>query len=143
MAVSVIKSGPFNFIEKPFNKDRLFASIQNALEIARQEAIDAAQIKELYSRFQRLSERQHQVMERAVAFFFCACRGSAASPSTRARGRRTDLLQFVSRGRRCLVDRLKKRLAMRRSPSRRHTRHEPRDCDELGDGLAGRADRQI
>ena len=67
MAVSAIKSGAFNFIEKPFDEARLLASIQNALEIARQEAIDAAQIKELYSRFQTLSERQRQVMELAVA----------------------------------------------------------------------------
>ena len=67
MAVCAIKSGAFNFIEKPFDEARLLASIQNALEISRQEAIDAAQIKELYSRFQTLSERQRQVMELAVA----------------------------------------------------------------------------
>jgi RNA polymerase sigma factor (sigma-70 family) len=67
MAVSAIKSGAFNFIEKPFDEARLLASIQNALEIARQEEIDAAQIKELCSRFQTLSERQRQVMELAVA----------------------------------------------------------------------------
>ncbi len=67
MAVSAIKSGAFNFIEKPFDEARLLASIKNALEIARQQAIDSAQMNELYSRFQTLSERQRQVMEMAVA----------------------------------------------------------------------------
>jgi FixJ family two-component response regulator/phosphate uptake regulator len=64
MAVSAIKSGAFNFIEKPFNEARLLASIKNALEIARQQAADSAQINELYSHLQTLSERQ--VMELAV-----------------------------------------------------------------------------
>ena len=66
MAVCAIKGGAFNFIEKPFDEARLLASIKNALEIARQQAIDAAEINELYSRFQTLSERQRQVMELAV-----------------------------------------------------------------------------
>jgi two-component system response regulator FixJ len=67
MAVSAIKSGAFNFIEKPFDEARLLASIRNALEIARQRALDAAETKELHSRLQSLSERQRQVMELAVA----------------------------------------------------------------------------
>ena len=67
MAVSAIKSGAFNFIEKPFDEARLLASIRNALEIARQRALDAAEMKELHSRLQTLSERQRQVMELAVA----------------------------------------------------------------------------
>jgi two-component system response regulator FixJ len=66
MAVSAIKGGAFNFIEKPFDEARLLASIRNALEIARQKAIDAAQMEELYLRFKTLSERQRQVMELAV-----------------------------------------------------------------------------
>jgi two-component system, LuxR family, response regulator FixJ len=66
MAVCAIKGGAFNFIEKPFDEARLLASIRNALEIARQKAIDAAQMEELYSRFKTLSERQRQVMELAV-----------------------------------------------------------------------------
>jgi two-component system, LuxR family, response regulator FixJ len=67
MAVSAIKSGAFNFIEKPFDEARLLASIRNALEIARQRALDAAETKELHTRLQTLSERQRQVMELAVA----------------------------------------------------------------------------
>jgi two-component system response regulator FixJ len=67
MAVSAIKSGAFNFIEKPFDEARLLASIRNALEIGRQRALDAAETKELHARLQTLSERQRQVMELAVA----------------------------------------------------------------------------
>lgn len=67
MAVSAIKSGAFNFIEKPFDEARLLASIRNALEIARQRALDAAETKELHTRLQTLLERQRQVMELAVA----------------------------------------------------------------------------
>jgi len=67
MAVSAIKSGAFNFIEKPFDEARLLASIRNALEIARQRTLDAAETKELHLRLQTLSERQRQVMELAVA----------------------------------------------------------------------------
>jgi two-component system response regulator FixJ len=66
MAVCAIKDGAFNFIEKPFDEARLLASIRNALEIARQKAIDAAQMEELCARFKTLSERQRQVMELAV-----------------------------------------------------------------------------
>ena len=67
MAVSAIKSGAFNFIEKPFDEARLLASIRNALEIARQRTLDAAETKDLHLRLQTLSERQRQVMELAVA----------------------------------------------------------------------------
>jgi two-component system response regulator FixJ len=66
MAVCAIKGGAFNFIEKPFDEARLLASIRNALEVARQKTIDAAQMEELYSRLKTLSERQRQVMELAV-----------------------------------------------------------------------------
>jgi two-component system response regulator FixJ len=67
MAVSAIKSGAFDFIEKPFDEARLLASIRDALQIARQKAVDAAQTNELYSRIKALSERQRQVMDLAVA----------------------------------------------------------------------------
>src|SRR5215471_1272701 len=67
MAVSAIKSGAFDFIEKPFDEGRLLASIRNAVAIGRQQASDAAEIEKLRSRFRLLSSRQRQVMELAVA----------------------------------------------------------------------------
>jgi two-component system response regulator FixJ len=67
MAVSAIKSGAFDFIEKPFDEGRLLASIRNAVAIGRQQASDAAEIEKLRSRFKMLSARQRQVMELAVS----------------------------------------------------------------------------
>jgi RNA polymerase sigma factor (sigma-70 family) len=67
MAVSAIKSGAFDFIEKPFDEGRLLASIRNAVAVGRQHADDAAEIEKLRSRFKMLSARQRQVMELAAA----------------------------------------------------------------------------
>ena len=67
MAVSAIKIGAFDFIEKPFDEARLLASIRNAVEKSRQSASDAAEIERLQSRFDSLSGRQRQVMELTVA----------------------------------------------------------------------------
>jgi two-component system response regulator FixJ len=67
IAVSAIKLGAFDFIEKPFDENRLLASIRNAVEIGRQKATDSAELEKLQSRFGLLSARQRQVMELAVA----------------------------------------------------------------------------
>jgi two-component system, LuxR family, response regulator FixJ len=67
MAVSAIKKGAFDFIEKPFDEGRLLASIRNAVAVGRRQASDAVEIEKLRSRFNTLSERQRQVMELAVA----------------------------------------------------------------------------
>ncbi len=67
MAVSAIKNGAFDFIEKPFDESRLLASIQTAVALRRQQAGDAAELDKLRSRFNTLSLRQRQVMELAVA----------------------------------------------------------------------------
>src|ERR1051325_7502334 len=67
MAVSAIKIGAFDFIEKPFDEARLLASIRNAVEKSRQPEIDSAELKKLQMRFETLSLRQRQVMELAAA----------------------------------------------------------------------------
>lgn len=67
MAVSAIKIGAFDFIEKPFDESRLLASIRNAVEKGRQDSSDAAELEKLQSRFDSLSARQRQVMELTVA----------------------------------------------------------------------------
>ena len=67
MAVSAIKIGAFDFIEKPFDEARLLASIRNAVEKSRQLARDGAALEQLQSRFDALSARQRQVMELTVA----------------------------------------------------------------------------
>jgi two-component system response regulator FixJ len=67
MAVSAIKIGAFDFIEKPFDENRLLASILNAVEKARQQSSDSVELEKLHTRFNSLSTRQRQVMELAVA----------------------------------------------------------------------------
>jgi two-component system response regulator FixJ len=67
MAVSAIKIGAFDFIEKPFDETRLLVSIRNAVEQKRQHMSDAIELEQLQSRFNSLSFRQRQVMELAAA----------------------------------------------------------------------------
>lgn len=67
MAVAAIKIGAFDFIEKPFDENRLLASIRNAVEKGRRQESDAAEIEKLQARFDQLSARQRQVMELAAA----------------------------------------------------------------------------
>jgi two-component system response regulator FixJ len=67
MAVTAIKNGAFDFIEKPFDEARLLTSIHRAVEKARQSESTALELEELQSRFNSLSLRQRQVMELAAA----------------------------------------------------------------------------
>jgi FixJ family two-component response regulator len=67
MAVSAIKAGAFDFVEKPFDEKRLLASVHNAVEKERRRAHDAAYLEDLQARFELLSMRQRQVMELAAA----------------------------------------------------------------------------
>jgi two-component system response regulator FixJ len=67
MAVSAIKLGAFDFIEKPFDEARLLASIKEAVERYREQISSASELEQLRSRFNSLSPRQRQVMELIVA----------------------------------------------------------------------------
>ena len=67
IAVSSIKNGAFDFIEKPFNEGRLLDSVRQAVALRRQRAGDVSEIETLRSRFDTLSARQRQVMELAAA----------------------------------------------------------------------------
>ena len=66
MAVSAIKAGAFDFIEKPVDERRLAASISDAIEISRDALADHQQVAELARRFSELSERQRQVVDLAI-----------------------------------------------------------------------------
>jgi FixJ family two-component response regulator len=66
MAVAAIKTGAFDFIEKPFDEARLLASIHRAVEQGRQSESTAVELEKLQSRFNALSLRQRQVMELAA-----------------------------------------------------------------------------
>ena len=67
MAVTAIKNGAFDFIEKPFDEARLLAGIHRAVEKGRQSETAAAEQEKLQSRFNALSLRQRQVMKLAAA----------------------------------------------------------------------------
>ena len=66
MAVSAVKAGAFDFIEKPIDERRLAESISKAIERNRDAVADQRQIAELSKRFADLSERQRQVVELAI-----------------------------------------------------------------------------
>jgi two-component system, LuxR family, response regulator FixJ len=66
MAVTAIKLGAFDFIEKPFDERRLLEAIRNATRDARRRQHDVAELSELRARFDSLTERQRQVLELAV-----------------------------------------------------------------------------
>jgi DNA-binding CsgD family transcriptional regulator len=51
----------------PFDENRLLAIIQEAVERARRQTSDAAELEKLQSRFNSLSRRQRQLMELAAA----------------------------------------------------------------------------
>ena len=67
MAVSALKEGAFDFIEKPFDEARLLARVEEAAEERWQNKSATAELDELQARFDALSGRQREVMELAVA----------------------------------------------------------------------------
>jgi two-component system, LuxR family, response regulator FixJ len=60
MAVAAMKEGPFDFIEKPFDETRLLTSVEEATETRRQNKSATAELDELQTRFNALSERQRE-----------------------------------------------------------------------------------
>ena len=67
MAVSAIKLGAFDFIEKPFEESRLLASIQRAAERSEHQQTKDAEVAELQARADKLTGRQREVMDLAAA----------------------------------------------------------------------------
>ena len=67
MAVSAVKSGAFDFIEKPFDERRLLASVRDAVAKNRRHVVDTAEVAGMQARVELLSARQRQVMELAAA----------------------------------------------------------------------------
>jgi FixJ family two-component response regulator len=63
MAVAALKRGAFDFIEKPFEDTRLYASVGLALSAGRDLVAKEEQLAALQSRMDELTARQRQVME--------------------------------------------------------------------------------
>jgi two-component system response regulator FixJ len=66
MAVAAIKAGAHDFIEKPFDEQRLLASIEDAVSRRGKDAEGETELAVLAGRVAELSERQRQVMDLAV-----------------------------------------------------------------------------
>lgn len=62
MAVKAIKDGAFDFIEKPFDEERLLESIGAAIERGERERIEHSERASLEARAAELSPRQLEVM---------------------------------------------------------------------------------
>ena len=69
MAVSAIKAGAFEFIEKPIDDRRLAASINEAIRRTKDKMADERELADLQARYAELSDRQRQVMDLAIQGF--------------------------------------------------------------------------
>ncbi len=66
MAVSALKAGAADFIEKPIDDRRLLASIKEAVKCSRERLEDEAETAEIARRYAELSDRQREVMGLAI-----------------------------------------------------------------------------
>lgn len=67
MAVSTMKKGAVDFLEKPFNETELRKIVARMLEDATKRVNQAVQAKTFQAVFNRLTAREQQVLERIVA----------------------------------------------------------------------------
>jgi two-component system response regulator FixJ len=63
MAVTAMKEGAFDFVEKPYDADRLIAVIETALLAEQEQRSRASQRQALLDRMAELSPRQREVMQ--------------------------------------------------------------------------------
>ena len=68
LAVEAMKSGAYDFLEKPFDDERLLEIVRRAIQTPRQQGEGAAsgEQAEVRSRIMRLSQRERQVLKRLV-----------------------------------------------------------------------------
>ena len=62
MAMQAVRSGAFDFIEKPFNQDRLLPAIMDALTLAAERNEASEHLFALRERYEALTERQRETM---------------------------------------------------------------------------------
>ena len=67
MAVSALKKGAFDFVEKPCNDNELVDRVEQALELDARQRATAASADSFKRRCERLSTRERQVMELVLA----------------------------------------------------------------------------
>jgi two-component system, LuxR family, response regulator DctR len=67
MAVSALKRGAYDFVEKPFNDNDLVDRILAALEMDSKQRSEHASIASMDTRLLRLTKREREVMDRILA----------------------------------------------------------------------------
>ncbi|WP_320534545.1 response regulator transcription factor [Robbsia andropogonis] len=67
MAVSTMKKGASDFIEKPFDETELLPLVKAMLERSRNMNVEAAQHRDSLERLSKLTAREQQVLERITA----------------------------------------------------------------------------
>jgi two-component system, LuxR family, response regulator FixJ len=67
IAVQALKEGAFDFIEKPFDDDRLLASVRGALEAGRRLREEAVGLEAIAARLASLTPREREVLDGLVA----------------------------------------------------------------------------
>lgn len=67
LAVEAMKAGAIDFLEKPFNDDRVLGAVSSALEVRRAESERISRRHEVEERLASLSQRERQVLDGLVA----------------------------------------------------------------------------
>ncbi len=67
MAVQAMKEGAIDFLEKPFGDEVFLATVREALSRYEKSSHQDAQVAQVQSRFEALSERERQVLDGLVA----------------------------------------------------------------------------